>query len=95
MLENLKFRPASVTGPMGEELTLDNLPPAGTTRWVSRRKAQVVAAVDGGLLTADEACRRYRMSQEELATWQRLFERVGVPGLRVTRVQHYRERLME
>lgn len=95
MLENQKFRRAPVTGPMGEDLTLDSLPPAGTTRWVSRRKAQVVAAVDGGLLTPDEACRRYRMSHEELATWQRLFERVGVPGLRVTRIQHYRERFMD
>lgn len=95
MLENQRFRPASVPGPMGEELTLDNLPPPSTTRWVSRRKAQVVAAVDGGLLTVDDACRRYRMSHEELATWQRMFERVGMPGLRATRVQHYRERFMD
>lgn len=91
MLENIRFRPASVTGPSGEMLTLDNLPPPNTTRWVCRRKAQVVAAVDGGLLTPDEACQQYCMSPEELATWQRMFDRVGVPGLRATRVQHYRD----
>lgn len=91
MLENLRIRPASVIGPMGEELTLDNLPPPETTRWVSRRKAQVVAAVRGGLLTPNEACTRYRMDLEELANWQRLFDRVGVPGLRTTRIQQYRE----
>lgn len=91
MLENLRFRPASVIGPSGETLTLDNLPPPNTTRWVCRRKAQVVAAVDGGLLTPDEACQRYNMCPEELASWQRMFDRVGVPGLRATRVQHYRD----
>jgi hypothetical protein len=91
VLENQKIRPASVIGPMGEELTLGSLPPPDTTRWVSRRKAQVVAAVEGGLLTADEACARYHMSLEELATWQRLFATVGVPGLRATRIQLYRE----
>jgi len=91
VLENLRFRPASVIGPSGETLTLDNLPPPNTTRWVCRRKAQVVAAVDGGLLTPDEACQRYNMYPEELASWQRMFDRVGVPGLRATRVQHYRD----
>jgi len=91
VLGDQNIRPASVIGPLGEELTLDNLPPPETTRWVSRRKAQVVAAVEGGLLTPDEVCARYRMSHEELATWQRLFDRVGMPGLRATRVQHYRE----
>lgn len=92
MLENQNIRPASVIGPLGEELTLDNLPPPETTRWVSRRKAQVVAAVEGGLLTPGEACTRYRMDLEELANWQRLFARIGVPGLRTTRIQRYRER---
>ena len=95
MLENQKMSPASVIGPLGEELTLDNLPPPDTTRWVSRRKAEVVAAIAGGLLTADEACARYRMSREELANWQRLFDRVGVPGLRTTRIQFYREAFPE
>ena len=59
MLENQKIRPAQVIGPLGEPLTLDSLPPAETTRWVVRRKAEVVAAVSGGLLTVDEACKRY------------------------------------
>lgn len=90
MIENQKFRPASVIGPLGEPLTLESLPPAHTTRWVVRRKAEVVAAVKGGLLTVDEACERYSLSLEEFASWQRAVERSGMPGLRVTRVQHYR-----
>lgn len=92
MLENQKIRPASVVGPMGEELGFLDLPDAKTTRWVSRRKAQVVAAIDGGLLTIEEACQRYRLSREELASWQRGYARAGVPALRATRVQFYRDK---
>ena len=91
MLENQKFRPAQVIGPLGEPLTLDSLPPVGTTRWVVRRKAEVVAAVAGGLLTVDEACARYNLSLEEFTTWQRAIDRSGMPGLRVTRIKHYRD----
>src|SRR5919112_2565085 len=91
MLENQKFRPASVIGPLGEVLTLDALPPADTTRWVVRRKAEVVAAVSGGLLTVDEACERYNLSFEEFTSWQRAVDRSGMPGLRVTRIKHYRD----
>ena len=90
MLENQKFRPHQVIGPLGEPLTLDSLPPPGTTRWVVRRKAEVVAAVNGGLLSADEVCDRYNLSVEEFAGWQRAVDRSGMPGLRVTRIQHYK-----
>lgn len=92
MIENQKFRPASVIGPLGEPLTLDTLPAPDTTRWVVRRKAEVVAAVNGGLLTIEEACKRYNLSDEEFESWQRAVDRNGMPGLRVTRVQHYRAR---
>jgi hypothetical protein len=90
MLEAQKIRPAQVIGPLGEPLTLDSLPPRSTTRWVVRRKAEVVAAVNGGLLTVDEACNRYGLSLEEFASWQRAVDRSGMPGLRVTRIQHYK-----
>jgi len=91
MIENQKIRPAKVIGPLGESLTLDSLPPPSTTRWVVRRKAQVVAAVNGGLLSVREACDRYGLTLEELASWQRAIDREGMPGLRATRVQHYRQ----
>lgn len=90
MLENQKIKPAQVIGPLGEPLTLDSLPPVGTSRWVVRRKAEVVAAVDGGLLTFEEVCARYDISMEEFASWKRAVERSGMPGLRVTRIQHYK-----
>lgn len=90
MIENQKIRPGKVIGPLGEPLTLDSLPPPDTTRWVVRRKAEVVAAVNGGLLSIDDVCQRYGLSPEEFASWQRAIDRSGMPGLRVTRIQHYR-----
>lgn len=82
----------TVVGPLGEILTLESLPAPDTVRWTVRRKAEVVAAVGGGLLTVAEACARYRLSPEELASWRRHVERSGLPGLRVTRFQYYRDK---
>ncbi|KQN92986.1 hypothetical protein ASE95_10330 [Sphingomonas sp. Leaf231] len=84
------IRPVKVIGPLGEPLTLDSLPPSSTTRWVVRRKAEVVAAVSGGLLSVDDVCARYGLTVEEFAGWQRAIDRSGMPGLRVTRIQHYK-----
>ncbi len=80
----------SVMGPTGEQLTLENLPPTNTTRWVVRRKAEVVAAVRGGLLSLEDACRKYTLSVEEFLSWQRAIDEDGLLGLRTTRVQDYR-----
>jgi len=78
-----------VIGPLGEALTLSSLAPREEARWTIRRKAEVVAAVEGGLLTFDQACARYSLSIEELTGWQRAVNRSGMPGLRVTRIQQY------
>jgi len=80
MIENQKIKPAQVIGPLGEPLTLDNLPAPGTKRWVVRRKAEVVAAVNGGLLSVDEVCERYNLTVEEFAAWQRAVDRSGMPA---------------
>jgi hypothetical protein len=89
--QEMTLRQARIMGPDGRLLTLDDLPPPGTTRWVIRRKAEVVAAVRGGLLTLEEACARYSLSIEEFLSWQRAIERHGLAGLRTTRIQQYRE----
>jgi hypothetical protein len=91
MIENQKIKPAKVIGPLGEPLTVDDLPPPNTKRWVVRRKAEVVAAVNGGLLTIEDVCDRYDLTLEEFASWQRAVDRSGMPGLRVTRIQQYRD----
>ncbi|MGE0830341.1 MAG: DUF1153 domain-containing protein [Hyphomonadaceae bacterium] len=79
-----------VMGPDGNPLTLDDLPPPHTTRWVIRRKAEVVAAVRGGLLPLEDACARYGLTQEEFESWRKAIEKHGLQGLRTTRLQQYR-----
>jgi len=79
-------------GPLGERLTLQQLPPPGTNRWVIRRKAEVVCAVEGKLLTLEEAIRRYNITLTEYAAWKRAVSRHGIKGLRLTKAQEYRER---
>ena len=79
-----------VVGPTGSALTIADLPPTNTQRWVIRRKAEVVAAVRGGLLTLEQACERYRLTADEFLAWQQAIDRWGMPGLRTTRIQQYR-----
>lgn len=85
-------RPCSVIGPQGEKLTRDMLPPV-KTRWTARRKAEVVAAVRGGMLLIDEVCAIYTISSEEFDAWDRAIGRGGLGALRVTRIQQYRDLL--
>jgi len=72
-------------GPEGLPLTLKMLPSPGTQRWVARRKAEIVTAVRGGLLTEDEVCARYRLSVDEYRAWERAFTTHGLRGLFVSR----------
>lgn len=78
------------TLPRTSAMTID-LPPPDTKRWVARRKAVVVNAVRSGAITLEEVCRRYELSAEEFFAWQRAIETHGVAGLRVTRLQIYRD----
>ena len=80
-----------VIGPDGRPLTVADLPPPDTKRWVTRRKAELVVAVRGGLLSLEEACERYALTIDEFLSWQTTLDRHGLPGLRATRVQDYRE----
>jgi hypothetical protein len=79
-----------VVGPTGAPLTLADLPPVNTDRWVIRRKAEVVAAVRGGLISAEDALTRYRLTAEEFVGWQKAIDKWGMQGLRTTRIQSYR-----
>jgi hypothetical protein len=66
------------------------LPSADTKRWSSRRKAAVVVAMRTGAITREEACVRYLLSYEELASWEAAFDRNGIPGLRVSSLRVHR-----
>jgi len=69
MTEPHRPRVKYVIGPDGSPLTIADLPPPTTKRWVIRRKAEVVAAVRGGLLSLEEACARYTLTVEEFLSW--------------------------
>ncbi|MHA1525297.1 MAG: CtrA inhibitor SciP [Alphaproteobacteria bacterium] len=90
MNQPYRARVSYVLGPDGSPLTIADLPSPSTRRWVIRRKAEVVAAVRGGLLSLEEACTRYTLTVEEFLSWQRSIDRHGLAGLRATRVQEYR-----
>src|SRR6202007_1176153 len=68
-----------------------DLPPPDTKRWVPRRKAVIVNAVRTGVISVEEVCRRYELSVEEFLAWEHAIDTHGVPGLRVTRLQIYRD----
>jgi hypothetical protein len=90
MADMVRPRIKYVIGPDGSPLTVADLPPPTTRRWVIRRKAEVVAAVRGGLLSLEEACERYALTVEELLSWQASIDAHGLAGLRTTRIQQYR-----
>jgi hypothetical protein len=89
MTESHRSRFKYVIGPDGSQLTIADLPAPGTKRWVIRRKAVIVAAVRGGLLTLAEACTRYALTVDELLAWEYSIDRHGLAGLRVTHIQKY------
>ncbi len=79
-----------VIGPDGERMTKADLPPTSTRRWIPRRKAKVVAAVEGGLITREEAARLYSISDEEFDSWRAALRAYGMRGLRVTQLKRHR-----
>ena len=91
MLEPIRRPLRYVIGPDGSPLSIADLPPLDITRWVIRRKAEVVAAVRGGLLSLEEACSRYTLTVDEFLSWQFSIDQHGLAGLRTTRIQQYRQ----
>lgn len=83
--------PRTVTLPDGSILTVADLP-GPKTRWVARRKEIVVNAVHYGLITREEAIRRYDLTEEEFSTWEQAIENHGVAALKVTALQRYRQK---
>ena len=81
---------AYVVGPDGEKMTIQDLPAPETRRWVPRRKARVVAAVEGGLISEEEAFERYSISAEEYDTWKAAMGKFGMRGLCVTQINRVR-----
>ncbi len=89
--QHYRSRPRYVVGPDGSALSTNDLPRSDTRGWTIMRKATVVAAVGGGLISLKEACSLYQLSTEEFLSWRRSIDRDGLRALRATRVQDYRK----
>ena len=63
-------RISHVIGPDGSPMTVFDLPSAKTQRWSLKLKADVIAAVKGGLISVEEATARYQLNQEKLIAWK-------------------------
>jgi hypothetical protein len=79
-----------VVGPDGTLLTQASLPQSQGTRWVARRKAEVVIAVCSGIITMADACARYAIAPDEFLGWERAYMQKGMPGLRLSSLAHSR-----
>ncbi|MBU2957453.1 DUF1153 domain-containing protein [Paracoccus sp. 1_MG-2023] len=82
--------PRTVTLADGRILSIADLP-AVDTRWVASRKQTVVLAVAHGLITRDDAIRRYGLSDEEFDGWCSAIAKHGKAALKVTSLQRYRQ----
>ena len=76
--------------PDGGFLSRGDLPPPTTKRWVASRKAVVVKAVRFGLISLEEVCSLYDLTQDEYCSWQTAVARYGESALRATAVKKYR-----
>lgn len=81
----------SVHLPDGSVMTQADLPPRNTCRWVASRKAAVVRGVGYGLISKEDALRRYALTEEEFIEWVRAVAEHGDEALRATAVKKYRQ----
>jgi len=81
-----------VSDSLVETLLREGLPPPNTRRWVVRRKAAVLVAVSSRMITVEQACQVYQLTEEELFSWKHAFEAHGLAGLRASRFTVFRRR---
>lgn len=60
------------------------VPPANAC-WGARKKQAVVMAIRQGVIAREDAYERYRLSPEELASWEAAFDTAGAAGLLATK----------
>jgi hypothetical protein len=83
--------PRAVTLPDGSIITLADLPTKGTRRWVASRKAAVVRGVLYGLISEENALKKYEICSEEFQEWVRAVTLHGEAALKTTALQKYRQ----
>jgi hypothetical protein len=81
----LEEKRKAAIGLRGNVIAQYDLPPAHGVRWTALRKADLIAAILGGVITLDEAKARYALTTEELSEWRRALAAGGVSGLKATK----------
>ena len=81
--------PRAVTLGDGSVMTIADLPPTRTRRWVASGKAAVVRGVEHGLISKDDALERYSLSEDEFIEWVRAVSTHGESALKATMIQKY------
>lgn len=84
MAQVLRIESSDVSPSQRDPDPLHDLPSPEIRYWVPRHKAAVVAAVRAGVLSIDEACKRYMLSEEEFHLWMKTIDQYGIVGLRAT-----------
>lgn len=83
--------PRAITLPDGSVMSHADLPPSSTRRWVASRKLAVVRGVLYGLISQDEAQKRYALSEDEFREWVRAVSLHGEEALKATALKQYRQ----
>ncbi|MBJ6371519.1 DUF1153 domain-containing protein [Sedimentitalea arenosa] len=83
--------PRAVTLADGTVMTRADLPPSDTRRWVASRKAAVVRGVLYGLISQEDALRKYGLSEEEFGSWVSAVADHGEDALKATALKKYRQ----
>ena len=83
--------PRAVTLADGTVMTRADLPPSDTRRWVASRKAAVVRGVLYGLISQEDALRKYGLSEEEFGGWVSAVADHGEDALKATALKKYRQ----
>ena len=83
--------PRAVTLSDGTIMTRADLPDVNTRRWVASRKAAVIRAIAGGLISREDAMTHYGLSGEELDAWLAAVDQHGEAALKATTIQRYRQ----
>lgn len=83
--------PIEVILPDGTKLNRSDLPAKTTTRWVASRKLVVVQAVIHDLISFDDACETYELSEEELQSWINNTKEYGPSSLKITTIRKLRQ----
>ena len=83
--------PRAVTLPDGSVITLADLPPRNTRRWVASRKAAVVRGVMYGLISEENVQKNCGISSDEFQEWVRAVSLHGEGALKATLLQKYRQ----